>query len=255
MGETEQVAVVTGAGRGIGAAIARRLAGAGVRVCVTDVDTDVAEATAQGIGDDGGTALATTLDVTQPDSCTAALQLAADELGPPTILVNNAGITRSAYVHRMTDEQWELVNEIVVRGTFNMIRAASPWFRDPERAERRIVNIASIAGVHGSPAAANYVAAKAGVIGLTKALAIEWATHNVTVNAVAPGLTETRMLGEAMPDDMRESLESRIPIGRLGQPEDIAAAVGFLCSPDAGYVTGQILEVHGGFTNVTVQGS
>lgn len=255
MSESESVAIVTGAGRGIGAAIAHRLAGAGVRVCVTDVDRDVADATADSIEASGGAALAATLDVREPDSCSAAFELAAEELGTPTILVNNAGITRSAYVHRMTDDEWHLVNDIVVRGTFNMIRASSPWFRDRARAERRIVNIASIAGVHGSPAAANYVAAKAGVIGLTKALAIEWAAHNVTVNAVAPGLTDTRMLGEAMPDDMRAALAERIPLGRLGQPEDIAAAVGFLCSPDAGYVTGQVVEVHGGFTNVTPQGA
>jgi 3-oxoacyl-[acyl-carrier protein] reductase len=249
-----EVALITGAARGIGAAVAARLARDGAAVLVADLDGEQAGATAEAICAAGHAALATALDVADPESCGAAARLAAEELGAPTILVNNAGTTRGAFIHKMSDADWDLVNDVVLRGTFNATRALAPWFRDRERRARRIVNIASIVGVHGAVAGVNYVAAKAGVIGLTKAMAAEWAPFNVTVNAIAPGMIETRMLGEHVPDAMREAVAKRIPLGRIGRPEDIAAAVGFLCSADAGYVTGQIIEVHGGLCELTPPG-
>ncbi len=149
----------------------------------------------------------------------------------------------------------------MLRGTFNCIRAVAPWFRDRERsAPRRIVNIASVSGIYGSVGNANYSAAKAGVIGLTRSVAREWARYGVTVNAVAPGYVETRLTAArtgpddpfGIPPQVREALLARIPVGRGGTPEDIAHAVAFFCSPDSGYVTGQVLEVDGGMPDITV---
>jgi 3-oxoacyl-[acyl-carrier protein] reductase len=248
------VALVTGGARGIGGAIAWQLARDGIAVCVGDVDLEAASALAAAMRDAGHAAAAARMDVTDPESCAAAATLAAEELGPPTILVNNAGVTRGGFIHKMSDDDWDLVNDVVLRGTFNATRAVAPWFRDKSRRPRRIVNISSIAGVHGGTGGCNYIAAKAGVIGFTKAMAAEWAPFHVTVNAVAPGLIATRMLDESVPESMRAAMARRIPLGRLGEPEDVATAVGYLCSPGAGYVTGQVLEVHGGLTELTPAG-
>jgi len=162
----------------------------------------------------------------------------------------------------MSDADWELVQAVVLRGAFNCVRAVAPWLRDRDRrAPRRVVNIASTSGIYGSPGNVNYSAAKAGVIGLTRSLAREWARFGVTVNAVAPGFVETRMTAArdeaaalGIPADVRDAIVSRIPVGRAGRPEDVAAAVAYFCSPDAGYVTGQVLEVHGGLGDITVTG-
>lgn len=249
-----EVALVTGAARGIGAAVARQLASDGVQVCITDVDEQVAEDTAGALRDAGHVAVAARLDVADPEACAAVAQRAVDELGPLTMLVNNAGATRSGFIHKMSDGDWDFINDVILRGTFNMTRAVAPWFRDRARRERRIVNISSIAGIYGGVAGVNYVAAKAGVIGITKAMSVEWASYGVTVNAVAPGITETRMLVESVPERALASMARRVPLGRLGKPEDIAAAVGFLCSPGAGYITGQVIEVHGGLTELNPPG-
>ncbi|HEX4107603.1 MAG TPA: SDR family oxidoreductase [Solirubrobacteraceae bacterium] len=246
---TPEVALITGAARGIGAASARALARDGVRVCVADVDEVQAAETAAALG-----GLAVAMDVADAASCAAAAEHAARELGPLTMLINNAGLTRSGFIHKMSDGDWDLVHDVILRGTFNAMRAVAPWFRDRERRARRIVNISSIAGIHGGAAGANYVAAKAGVIGLTKAMAAEWAPFNVTVNAIAPGMIETRLLDSSLPDGMRAAVARRIPLGRLGTPQDVAAAVRFLCSSGAGYITGQVLEVHGGLTELTPAG-
>jgi 3-oxoacyl-[acyl-carrier protein] reductase len=255
-----RVALVTGAARGIGRAIAQRLVDEGAAVCITDVDGDVAETTARELGD---TAIAVQGSVANLAHCQEAAQRAADAFGGLHILVNNAGLTRDAMVHRMNDDDWDIVNDVVLRGTFNAIRAVAPWFRDRERsAPRRIVSIASVAGIHGSVGNANYAAAKAGVIALTRSIAREWARFGVTVNAVAPGYIETRLTAVrtgpedqfGIPAEVREKLLARIPVGRGGTPEDVANAVAFFCSPDAGYVTGQTLEVHGGLADITVTG-
>jgi 3-oxoacyl-[acyl-carrier protein] reductase len=252
------VALVTGAGRGIGQAIAERLGAEGAAICVADVDDEAARETAAVLGQKGTRAIAVAGDVAKPDDCRRMAETAAGELGGLHILVNNAGLTRDAMVHRMDDSTWDLVQDVVLRGTFNCVRAVAPWFRDRERmAPRRIVNISSVSGVYGSIGNANYAAAKAGVIGFTKSLAREWARFGVTANAVAPGFIETRLTAErqgdfGIPRELREELIARIPVGRAGLPEDVAGAVAYFCSPGAGYVTGQVLEVHGGMAEIAV---
>jgi 3-oxoacyl-[acyl-carrier protein] reductase len=255
-----RVAIVTGAARGIGRAIAQRLSEEGAALCITDIDGEVAQATARELG---GAAIAVEGSVADLTHCEEAAHRAAEELGGLHILVNNAGLTRDAMVHRMSDDEWNLVNDVVLRGTFNMIRAVAPWFRDKERsAPRRIVSIASVAGIHGSIGNANYAAAKAGVIAITKSIAREWARFGVTVNAVAPGYVETRLTAVrsgpedkfGIPAQVREQLLARIPVGRGGTPEDVANAVAFFCSTRSDYVTGQTLEVHGGLADITVTG-
>jgi 3-oxoacyl-[acyl-carrier protein] reductase len=236
----EAPALVTGAAQGIGEAIARRLARAGVNVCVADLDAERAAAVAAEIG-----GIAATADVRRLEDLQAAAQATADAFGTVSILVNNAGVTRSGMLHKLSEEDWDLVQDVNLRGTFNGFRAVAPWLRDGNDPERRVVSIASIAGAHGSVGSANYAAAKAGVIGLTKTIAREWARFGVTVNAIAPGLIATRMT-EAFAGDVTQ----QIPLGRAGTPDDVAAAAAFFCSPDAGYVTGQVLEVAGGVTDI-----
>lgn len=232
-----QVALVTGAGRGIGAGIADRLRAEGARVVVNDVN--------EGPGVDVVGSVASAADC---DRIVAACG------GQLDILVNNAGVTRDAMLHKMTDEVWDFVVGVILTGTFNMCRAAAPLLRETKSYHRKVVNIASINGIYGQVANANYSAAKAGVIGLTKTLAREWARNQVNVNAVAPGfiagtaMTAVRGPGDTVgigPDTLAK-IESSIPIGRVGTPADIAAAVYWFASQDSNYCTGQVLEIHGG---------
>lgn len=254
------VALITGAARGIGLAIAQRLAADGAAVCLTDLDEVPANEAAMALEADGHQALALAGDVSRHQDCERWAQEAAERFGDLHILVNNAGLTRDAFVHRMTDQQWDLVQNVVLRGSFNCIRAVAPWFRDKERrSPRRIVNVTSVSGIYGSVANANYSSAKSGLIGLTRTIAREWAPFGVTVNAVAPGFIATRMTAArsdanalGMPAEVRDKIVARIPVGRAGEPEDVAAAVSFFCAPDAGFVTGQVLEVHGGLPDITV---
>lgn len=245
------VAIVTGAARGIGAAIAQRLARDGVHVCVTDVDEDEAQAVAGALRDEGHRTTACPLDVTDAAAFERVAQQTADEVGAPSILVNNAGITRSGFAHRMSGEDFDIVVDVVLRGAFNGVKAVAPWFRTRDGGERRIVNISSVAGVHGAPGGVNYASAKAGVLGMTKAMAAEWAGFGVTVNAIAPGIIDTRMLNESLSGEVKAALVASVPVGRLGTPADVAAAVAYLCGPDSGYITGQVIELHGGLTDLT----
>ncbi len=257
-----RVALITGAGRGIGAAVAHHLAAQGIAVGVIDLDPEPARETVAAIERAGGEALALDGDVADAQACARWAQAAADQFGDLDILVNNAGLTRDAMIHRMDRATWDIVQSVVLGGAFNMIQAVAPWFRDRERRRaRRIVNVSSVSGIYGSPGNANYSAAKAGLIGLTKSIAAEWARFGVTVNAVAPGFIDTRMTaardesgGLGMPPEIREALVSRIPLGRAGTADDVAAAVAYFCSSDAGYVTAQVLEIHGGMPDISVTG-
>ena len=253
-----RVALVTGAGRGIGLAVAARLARDGAAVVVNDLDGDVADEAAGAISAEGGQVVAAAGSVVDHDDVAAMLGAAQEAFGGLDILVNNAGITADSMAHTMTDEQWDLVCDVVLKGTFNLCRASMPLLRgsrdNPPAHHRKVVNMASINGIYGIAGNANYSAAKGGVIALTKSLAREWARHRINVNAVAPGyITGTRLTGArndvtglGIPESVIERIEAQIPIGRAGTPEDVASACAWLASSDADYVTGQVIELHGG---------
>ena len=247
VGLDDRVALVTGAGAGIGRGIAHRLAAAGAAVAVNDAVPEAAAAVAAEIEAAGGRAAAAAGSVAGAESAARIVAAAEAALGPLDILVNNAGLTRDAWLHRMSDEDWQAVEDVVLHGTFCMCRAAAPALRGRDAPHhRKVVNIASAAGVYGYAGTANYSAAKAGVIGLTKALAREWAGLRVNVNAVAPGLIVNTRITEGKPPELMARIEAAIPIGRPGEPADVAALVHFLASSDADYVTGQVVELHGG---------
>lgn len=262
--ERPRVAVVTGAGRGIGAAIAERLAADGLSVVVNDVDGDPAGLVCDRIGASGGTAHAVVADIAASDGAADLVAATVERFGAIDVLVNNAGITRDAMVHRMTDEQWDSVLAVNLTGAFRLCRAAYPVMRASADGgpahHRKVVNITSINGIYGTVANGNYSAAKAGLIGLTKTLAREWGRQRINVNAVAPGyiagtrLTAARGDGDVVgiPPEIIEKIEGSIPIGRGGTPEDVAGCVSFLAGSDSDYLTGQVIELHGGLEFIQV---
>ena len=238
-----KIAFVTGASRGIGRACALALAGAGARVVVAARQTAKLEEVAAEIRATGREAFVVEMDLASADSIKGAFAKASKEVGRIDVLVNNAGITRDGLALRMKSDDWHAVLETNLTGSFLCIQQVL----HPMMRERwgRIVNITSVVGEAGNAGQANYVASKAGLIGLTKALAQEMASRNITVNAVAPGFVETDMTGVLTPE-IREKVLGEIPLKRFGRPEDIAAAVRFLASDDASYITGHILSVNGG---------
>ncbi len=249
MSTTPRTAIVTGAARGIGAATARRLASDGHAVGVLDLDEGSCAETVDAITAGGGKAAAVAVDVSRADQVAAAVQRVVDELGAPTILVNNAGITRDNLLFKMSEEDWDAVIDVHLRGSFLMTRAVQVHMT----AERfgRIVSLSSTSAL-GNRGQVNYSAAKAGLQGFTKTLAIELGRFGVTANAIAPGFIQTEMtrataerLGVAFEDFMAHSAKE-IPVQRVGQPEDIAATVSFLTSDEAGFVSGQVIYVAGG---------
>ncbi|MFB3099545.1 MAG: 3-oxoacyl-[acyl-carrier-protein] reductase [Acidimicrobiia bacterium] len=239
-----RVALVTGGSRGIGRAVAELLATQGHRVAVNYTANEVAaDAAVEAIGAAGGSAIAVQADVGDPDSVTAMFAMIDERLGSVEILVNNAGITRDALVLRMGIEAWDEVIETNLRSVYLVSKAA---LRGMVRARwGRIVSISSVSGVAGNPGQANYAASKAGIIGFTKSVAREVGSRGITVNAVAPGFIKTDMT-DALGDEITTAVRERIALGRLGQPEEVAAAVGYLASDDASYVTGHTLVVDGG---------
>jgi 3-oxoacyl-[acyl-carrier protein] reductase len=237
----DKTAIVTGAARGIGRAIAERLAAEGARVMIADIDQPAAAEAAAAIGE---RAVAQPLDVTDPASWETAIGRARDDWGRLDILVNNAGIAgRSAPAWELSIDEWKQVIDLDLSGVFYGCRAAIPTM--VERGYGRIVNIASIAGKEGNPNAVPYSAAKSGVIGLTKAMAKEVATKGVLINAVAPAVIETPILAQVSDEHIRY-MTSRIPMGRVGQPSEVAALVAFLCSDDLSFSTGAVYDISGG---------
>lgn len=245
---TTRIAIVTGGARGIGAAIALRLAQDGCDVAVLDLNGDCPD-TLAAIAATGRRAMALAVNVADADAVEAAVARVAGDLGPPTILVNNAGLLREGTLARFALADWDAVQDVNLRAVFLMTRAVQPHMR--AAGWGRVVNLTSI-GALGAFGLSAYSAAKAGLHGLTKSLAIELGRFGVTVNAVAPGLTETTMITEmshragVSVDQMRADALRDIPIGRLGQPEDIAQAVSFFADDRSGFVSGQILYVCGG---------
>jgi 3-oxoacyl-[acyl-carrier protein] reductase len=234
-----KVALVTGGSRGIGAAVARELGAAGARVAVNyRSSADEAKQIAAEIG-----GIAVEGDVADAEQAAALVGRVEEELGDLDCLVNNAGVTRDGLIARMSDDDWDAVLDTNLRGTFNTCRAVSRKML--RRRAGSIVNLTSVVGIHGNPGQANYAASKAGIIGLTKALARELGTRGVRVNAVAPGYIDTELTG-VLPDEIREAILGNTPLGRLGEPEDVARAVRFLCSDEAAFITGEVLLVDGG---------
>ena len=236
----DKVAVVTGAARGIGRSIAERFLQEGAAVVIADVAAEAAERTA---GELGERAVGVGADVTDAEQVAALVAKTTERFGRIDILVNNAGITRDTLLMRMDDRDWQQVLDINLRGAFLVTKAVARGMM--KQRYGRIVNISSVVGLMGNAGQANYAASKAGLIGLTKSVARELAPRNITVNAVAPGFIETEMTA-ALPPEAREAFLQQVAIKRPGTPDDVAAAVLFLASDEAAYITGQVLVVDGG---------
>ncbi|MHC4223538.1 MAG: 3-oxoacyl-[acyl-carrier-protein] reductase [Planctomycetota bacterium] len=240
-----QVAIVTGSARGIGRSIAMALAERGADVVISDIDEEQTKKTSEEINALGRRSLGIACDVSQRDQVFGLVEKAVAELGQLDIFVNNAGITRDTLMLRMTEDQWQSVIDINLKGTFFGCQAASKVMMMARKGS--IVNIASVVALGGNAGQANYTASKAGVLALTRTIAIELGSRKVRVNAVAPGFIETDMT-KNLPDKVREELTKQIPLKRTGTPEDVSKAVCYLCSPESDYITGQCIVVDGGLT-------
>jgi 3-oxoacyl-[acyl-carrier protein] reductase len=249
MTTTTRTAIVTGAARGIGAGVAKRLAADGFAVAVLDLDEAAGKPVVEAIERAGGRALAVGVDVNDEPGVQAAVERVAEQLGEPSVLVNNAGITRDNLLFRMTADDWDAVMGVHLRGSFLMSRAVQGYLT--KAGWGRIVNLSSTSAL-GNRGQANYSAAKAGLQGFTKTLAIELGKFGVTVNAIAPGFIETEMTAATAErigvpfEEFKKGAAAQIPVGRTGLPEDIAHAVSFFVSEGAGFVSGQVLYVAGG---------
>jgi 3-oxoacyl-[acyl-carrier protein] reductase len=236
-------AFITGAAQGIGKAIAHGIAREGSNVGIVDIDIEKAENTAQSVGTLGVKSLPIKLDVSERNDVVHAFDTFVKEFGRLDILVNNAGITRDALILRMKDEDWEAVLNVNLKGTFLCSREAVK--RMMKQHYGKIISISSVVAFTGNPGQVNYSASKAGIVALTKTIAKEYASRGIRANAVAPGFIQTTMT-DAIPEKIRKEMETSIPLGSLGTPQDVANAVVFLASREADYVTGQVLHVNGG---------
>ncbi|MBC2713525.1 MAG: 3-oxoacyl-[acyl-carrier-protein] reductase [Desulfosarcina sp.] len=240
----DRVVVVTGGSRGIGRAICAALSAPGTTVYFNyNSNVEAARATAEGIESAGGKALYHQVNVASETAVVDYLGAILKEAGRIDVLVNNAGITRDGLLVRMKEADWDAVMDVNLKGTFHCMKVAAKTMM--KQRYGRIINISSVVGVSGNPGQANYVASKAGIIGLTKAVARELASRNITVNAVAPGYIDTDMTGD-LNDKAKAAMIGQIPMGRIGTPEDIAGVVAFLASAGADYITGQVIHVSGG---------
>ncbi|MDP6629182.1 MAG: 3-oxoacyl-[acyl-carrier-protein] reductase [Candidatus Marinimicrobia bacterium] len=242
-----KVAVVTGASRGIGKGMAETFAKAGAHVVCVSRSQNVLKSVADAINGSGGSASVYACDVSDLNAYQDMIKDTVANHGSVDILVNNAGITRDALIMRMSEEDWQTVIDINLKGAFNGIKAVTRVMM--KQRAGRIINITSVVGLTGNPGQANYAASKAGLIGLSKATAKELASRGITVNSIAPGYIATDMT-DAMTDQAKETLNSQIPLGRIGSPDDIAAAALFLASDEAGYITGQTITVDGGMVMI-----
>lgn len=238
-----KVALITGGARGIGRAIALRLARDGVRIAIADLLREEGLSTQKEVKEAGSEAMFAALDVTDEASVKDAVAQVEGRWGRIDILANNAGITRDRLLLRLSEQDWDAVLDVNLKGAYLCSRAVLPLML--RQRWGRIVGTASVVGLAGNPGQTNYAASKAGLIGFTKALAREVATRNITVNAVAPGYIETQMV-QALSEKVQEAILGQIPMGRFGTPEDVAGVVAFLCSEEAGYITGHVINVDGG---------
>lgn len=238
-----QVAVVTGGARGIGKAIAEGLAKKGITLVIADISLEQAMETSAEIGKLGVKTMAVKLDVSKSGDVTKTFEDVSKEFGRIDILINNAGITRDGLVLRMKEDDWDAVININLKSVFLCSKEAVKIMA--KQRYGRIVNIASVVAFMGNPGQANYSASKAGIVGLTKTIAKEYASRGITANVVAPGFITTAMT-DALPENVKEEMKRAIPLGRFGTVEDVANAVVFLASPDSGYITGQVVHVNGG---------
>lgn len=238
-----QIALVTGSARGIGRAIAEALARKGVALAIADVNLDEAKATSADLAKNGVATMALRIDVSNSGEVIAAFGEILKKFGRLDILVNNAGITRDGLLLRMKEEDWDAVIDVNLKGVFLCAKEAVKAMA--KQRYGRIVNIASVVAFMGNPGQANYSASKAGIVGLTKTLAKEYASRGITANAVAPGFITTAMT-DALPENVKEEMKKAIPMARFGTIEDVANAVVFLASPSSGYITGQVIHVNGG---------
>ncbi len=240
---TNRVAIITGGSQGIGRATALRFAAAGARVVIADVADDAGKATVDQLTGNGAEALFVHTDVSDRASTDAMAEAAVDVFGQIDILINNAGITRDATLKKLSEEDFDRVVDVNLKGVFNATKSVLPAMLDAGYG--RIVNAASVVGLYGNFGQTNYVASKAGVIGMTKTWARELGRKGITVNALAPGFIDTEMV-ESVPEKVINQLENRTPVGRLGHPEDVAHAYAFLASEEAAFITGTVLSVDGG---------
>ncbi len=238
-----KTAIITGSAQGIGLAMAEHFVSEGAKVVLVDVDAALVEQSAQKIAATGGEAIGIKADVLQFSECQAAVKATIEKFGKLDILINNAGITRDNLLMRMSEEDWDLVMDVNLKGAFNFTKAAiRPMLKARSGA---MINVASVVGLEGNAGQANYAASKGGLLAFSKSCAREFASRNIRVNALAPGFIKTRMT-DAVPEEARKYLLNKILLGRIGDPLDIAKAALFLCSEDASYITGQTLGVNGG---------